>query len=99
MKKNKLLPAVVLSISAIQSVVPMVASASLFTAKSVSGGDSDNTPAVQRFQAEHQRVEPAGLHEFEKAVAEQSGFSLAMLPRCGTISGSGQSWDDSAQDC
>ena len=98
MKKNKLLSAAVLSISAIQSVVPMVASASFVTAKSVSG-DTDNMPAVQRFQAEHQRVEPVGLHEFEKAVAEQSGFSLAMLPRCGTISGSGQDWDDSAQDC
>ncbi len=112
MKKSNLLSAVMLSISAIHSVAPMAASASPMESKGVSGGGADNVPAVLKFQAEHKRMEPERLREYERALAEATGFILAQPNRaddlslrkddagqCGTVSGSADGWDDSRLDC
>ena len=101
MKKSNLLSAVMLSISAIHSVAPMVASASFIESKSVTGGGADNVPAVLKFQAEHKRMEPERPGEYERALAEQTGFTLAATRQeiCGSTSGSGEGWDDCSDDC
>lgn len=101
MKNSKLLSAVMLSISAIHTVAPMAASASLIASKGVHAGSADNAPAVLKFQAEHKRMVPERLHEYERALAEQTGFTMAATRQdiCGCISGSGSGWDDSKDDC
>ncbi|RZI93828.1 MAG: hypothetical protein EOP78_10325 [Variovorax sp.] len=98
MKNSQILSAVVVSAAALQAGATVAPS----TGANVNGA----LPAVFRFQATGARAEPERLVAYERALAADTGFTLAMrkisgddLGPCGTVSGSRNDWDDSAQDC
>jgi len=96
MNKHNALPAVLLSLAASGAI-------SISTPASANIGQADPSaqaasalPIAAMFTATDERREPERLRAW---VGKLSLWDEYPLPRCGTISGSGNDWDDSAQDC
>ncbi|MEZ5629483.1 MAG: hypothetical protein R3F09_02070 [Burkholderiaceae bacterium] len=99
MKHAPMLSAAAVAATALQATTPAAASAQ-------PAAQAAPVPIALQFQVRGARVEPDRLLAYEKKLAEDSGFLLAMrritgdeLGPCGTVSGSGNDWDDSKQDC
>jgi len=100
MIKQSVLPAVVMLLANSGAALSVPATAV------AAARDTDATsamPIAASFTATNEAREPARLQEFVGDLVNSSvGPSLGVgwpLGRCGTISGSGEGWDDSRQDC
>jgi len=96
MNKHNALPAVLLSLAASGAIsISAPASANIGQADT-SAQATSALPIAAMFTATDERREPERLRAW---VGKLSLWDEYPLPRCGTISGSGNDWDDSAQDC
>jgi hypothetical protein len=99
-QQGKMLPAAMMSLALTSSPLSS-AVASVATAGADAGRALDaHLPVVMQYEANTKSQEPAGLRDFVKMLSAKTNY-LAMRPegRCGTISGSGNGWDDSKFDC
>ncbi|WP_298428868.1 hypothetical protein [Ottowia sp.] len=102
MKKAPMLSAAAVAAAALQAATPAAA-------HTQPAAQAVPVPIALQFQVRGKRIEPERLLGYEKELAERTGFMLARarnvdidpesLGPCGTVSGSGNDWDDSKQDC
>jgi hypothetical protein len=99
MSKPNVLPAALMLLANSGAILPIPAPA---LASTVDTAASSAMPIAAMFTATNEAREPASLHAFSTELVKRAGASLACpwpWGRCGTISGSGDGWDDSRQDC
>jgi len=96
MNKHSALPAVLLSLAASGAFSISTPASANIGQTSDDAKTASAMPIAAMFTATDERREPERLREW---VGKLSLWDEYPLPRCGTISGSGNDWDDSAQDC
>lgn len=99
-QQGRLLPAAMMSLALANSPV---SSAVASVATAAAGADQAldaHLPVVMQFEVNTKGREPSVLHDYVKMLSAKAGY-LDLRPegRCGTISGSGDGWDDSKFDC
>jgi len=96
MNKHSALPAVLLSLAASGAFSVSTSASANIGQTPESATATSALPIAASFTATDERREPERLRAW---VGKLSLWDEYPLPRCGTISGSGNDWDDSAQDC
>ena len=99
-QQGRLLPAAMMSLALANSPV---SSAVASVATAAAGADQAldaHLPLVMQFKANTKGQDPSGLRDYVAMLSAKTGY-VALRPegRCGTISGSGDGWDDSKFDC
>jgi hypothetical protein len=92
LQTQKLLPAVLMSLSSISAVAATGHVAMAASKHSV-------VPAVLSNQLITTENIPEKLRTYEKGLASKIDFPMSRRDFCGTLTGSGRGWDDSGSDC
>ena len=96
MNKHGALPAVLLWLAASGAFSVSTSAAANIGQTSEGAKAASALPIAAMFRATAERREPERLRAW---AGKLSLWDEYPLPRCGTITGSGNDWDDSAQDC
>ncbi len=92
LQTQKLLPAVLMSLSSISAVATTAHVAMATSNQSV-------VPAVLSNQLVTTENIPEKLRIYEKGLASKIDFPVSRRDLCGSTTGSGNGWDDSGYDC
>lgn len=99
-QKGRLMPAAMMSLALANTPIPSAVASVATAAADVDQALDAHLPLVMQFKANTKGQEPAGLRDYVAMLSAKTGY-VALRPegRCGTISGSGDGWDDSKFDC
>jgi hypothetical protein len=92
LQTQKLLPAVLMSLSSISAVTATAHVAMATSNQSV-------VPAVLSNQLVNSENIPEKLRAYEQALATKIDFPVSRQDLCGSTTGSRSGWDDSGSDC
>lgn len=99
-EKSRLMPAAMMSLALANTPIPSAVASVAAAATDVDQAMDAHLPLVMQFKVSARGQEPSGLRDYVAMLSAKTGY-VALRPegRCGTISGSGDGWDDSKFDC